>query len=77
MCQLVAREREGAVCSFTISKRISICCNNGLKRERERERERERNRFGKNVQDHYLCYTQRAINISLRFCFLREDSRAG
>ena len=75
MCQLVAREREGAVCSFTISKRISICSNNGLKRERERKR--ERNRFGKNVQDHYLCYTQRAINISLRFCFLREDSRAG
>ena len=42
MCQLVAREREGAVCSFTISKRISICSNNGLKRERERKREREK-----------------------------------
>lgn len=39
MCQLVAREREGAMCSFTISKRISICSNNGLEREREREKQ--------------------------------------
>lgn len=69
MCQLVAREREGAMCSFTLSKRISIYSNNELKKER--------NRFGKNVQDHYLCYTQRARNISLRFCFLRMDSRGG
>ena len=42
MYQLVAREREGAMCSFTISKRISICSNNGLERERERETDLER-----------------------------------
>ena len=42
ICQLVAREREGAMCSFTISKRISICSNNGLERERERETDLER-----------------------------------
>ena len=37
MCQLVAREREGAMCSFTISKRISIYSNNELKKEREKQ----------------------------------------
>ena len=41
MCQLVAREREGAMCSFTISKRISIYSNNELKK-RQRETDLER-----------------------------------
>lgn len=36
LCQLVAKEKQGATCSFTVSKRTSISSNDWLKITKER-----------------------------------------